>query len=163
MTSTASDPEAAEPPHLGRWLWPIGIVIGVLLLWLSGSAARGRRIAVATAAGVWAATCGILGVILTLLWTVTDHRFAHANENLLLFNPLWLVLAVTLPMFLSRARLPRTTRWLTQLVTYLTLIALIAHIIPLSRQDNLPLIGLTLPVALALSVIVYRHRAGAVV
>lgn len=146
-------PEATQPPALGRWLWPIGILIGALFAWLGiRSAAPGRRgvrIATAVLFSVWAAAAGILGLLLTALWTVTDHRFAHANENLLLFNPLWLILAVTLPMFIMRGRARRITQVLIALCAVLSAIALVAHI-GVSRQENLPVIGLALPAALAI-------------
>jgi len=110
---------------------------------------------------VWAAACGILGVILTLLWTVTDHRFAHQNENLLLFNPLWLVLSVTLPMYMLRGRMARTTQVVAYVAAALSLLALVTHVVRLSRQDNLPIIGLALPTAIALSLVVFmRDRIG---
>jgi hypothetical protein len=99
-------------------------------------------------------------VILTALWTVTDHRFAHANENLLLFNPLWLVAAVVLPMFILRGRASMLTRRLMTLLMSLGVLALVAHLVTLSRQHNLEIIGLALPVLLALTfVVVSGHSA----
>lgn len=154
--------EPTDAPHLGPWLWLAGLVVAALLVWLGGSpetpGKRIARIAGASLAAVWAVACGILGVILTLLWTVTDHRFAHQNENLLLFNPFWLVLVVALPVYMLRGGFPRTTQWLVRAVALLSLVALAAHALTLSRQDNLPIIGLALPPALALAIIVERAR-----
>src|SRR5205085_6428416 len=136
------------------WLWIVGIVLGGLFVLLGIRAldgGRGLRIGAAIVFGVWAFAAGILGAILTLLWTVTDHRFAHANENLLLFNPLWLVLAVLLPIYAMRGRASRATRQLITIVTSLGVLALVAHIVTLSRQDNLAIIGLALPVSTALA------------
>jgi hypothetical protein len=154
-------PEPTSPPPLGRWLWPIGIVIGLLFGWACGE--RARRTARVTAAvmtaavmtGVWAAVCGILGVVLAYLWFGTDHRFAHSNENLLLFNPLWLALAVLLPMYVVRDRFRRVTMWLLSATAVLALLALVIHA-GLSRQDNLPLVGLALPAAIAMRHALFR-------
>jgi hypothetical protein len=99
-------------------------------------------------------------VILTLLWTATDHRFAYANENLLLFNPLWLVLAVTLPMTIVRGRALLVTDRLLLTVLALDGVALIAHVVGVSRQDNLATIGLSLLPALGLILATRRARAG---
>lgn len=152
LFQSSRPPEPTTAPSFA-WLWIVGVGVAALLAWLGVSAVRratpgGVRTAAAIAFSTWAALCGLLGLVLTLLWTITDHRFAHANENLLLFNPLWLVLAVLLPMYLLRGKAPRTTRGFVRAVTVCALIALIAHGIRLSHQDNLTVIGLALPAAL---------------
>lgn len=144
-------PEPTAPPKFA-WLYAAGVVIALLFVWLGLATRTGAAIAF----GVWSALCGILGVLLTLLWTITDHRFAYANENLLLFNPLWLVLAVLLPLWAMRDRTPRFTKELLYTVSVLSVIALVAHV-ALSRQNNLPVIGLALPPALALAFVVAKR------
>jgi hypothetical protein len=149
-------PEAATPPSFA-WLWGLGVGIGALFLVVGFAArdSRAARIVAATLYSIWAAICGLLGVLLTLLWTVTDHRFAHQNENLLLFHPLWLVLAVALPMTIVRRRdVAGTTRWLSVFLAASAL-ALVAHA-GLSRQMNLSVIGLALPPVAALWLVVRR-------
>jgi hypothetical protein len=69
--------------------------------WLSVS---GKRRTASFAFTTFAVVAGILGLLLTLLWAVTDHVSAHANENLLLFNPLWLVLAFPLSSSMWKGR-----------------------------------------------------------
>ncbi|HEU4787077.1 MAG TPA: hypothetical protein VFS57_06705, partial [Gemmatimonadaceae bacterium] len=101
---------------------------------------------------------GLLGAILTLLWSVTDHVFAHANENLFLFNPLWLVMVVLLPLYLWSGRAERFTRSLIILLMVLTVAALAAHATGLSAQQNLPVIGLALPPVLAIAAVAARRR-----
>lgn len=142
------EPEPSSPPPLGRWLWPIGIVIGLLFV-LAGARTEQAavRVAAALGAALWATVCGVLGVVLAFLWLGTDHRFAHYNENVLLFNPLWLPLVVLLPMFMLRGRPSRATTWLTYAVAALAVLALLMHA-GVSRQSNLPIIGLALPVTL---------------
>jgi hypothetical protein len=167
VSRTHRDP--AKPPNYIVGFLLIGIAIGVMFLVLGGAIgrdARGARTVAAILMGVWCFIAGVLGLLLTLLWTVTNHRFAYYNENLLLFNPIWLVLLVLVPMRLTRARArdsrSAVVRWTNALVTIvaaLSGVALLLHIIMLSRQDNLAIIGLALPPALALAWVL--PRAGA--
>ena len=146
-------PEPSQPPPLGEWLTIVGVVVAVVFLILGVAAARGSRggqIASSIVFAVWAFAAGILGTLLTLLWTITDHRFAYRNENLLLFNPLWLVLAVLLAVYMWSGRAAGATRTLAYTLAALGVIALLAHL-GLSRQVNLPVIGLGLPPALAIA------------
>jgi hypothetical protein len=108
---------------------------------------------------VWSFGAGILGVLLALLWGVTDHMFAHRNENLLLFNPLWLVLAVLVPMTAVKGRMSRVTRWLTFFLAALAVVALLLHLIGLSREANWEIIAFGLPPILALAWAVHRGTA----
>ncbi|MEO6878562.1 MAG: hypothetical protein ABI205_08795, partial [Gemmatimonadaceae bacterium] len=86
---------------------------------------------------------------------------AHANENVLLFNPLWLVLAVLLPIYLVTGRAARATRMLAMFLAGLGVLALAAHVVGLSRLSNLAIIGLALPASLAIAWIMTRARAAA--
>jgi hypothetical protein len=152
-------PEPQAPPRF-VWLWPVGAVLGVLLA-AFGYAARkpgAGRITAATIFAIWSAVYGILGEMLTILWECTDHRFAHSNENLLLFNPLWLILAVTLPMTVLRGRAVTLSTRLLYVLAGLGVIALLAHAVGLSRQQNLAVIGLGLLPAIGLVIAIRQAR-----
>jgi hypothetical protein len=154
-------PEPVTPPDLGVWLLLAGMIVAALVVWAglaSSSGSRPARAAVATVTAVWALFAGLLGVILTLLWTVTDHVFAHANENLLLFNPLWLAMVVLLPLYLWSGRAERVTRSASIGLMILAVAALAMHATGLSAQDNLAVVGLALPPALAIAIITARPR-----
>ncbi|MEO7085415.1 MAG: DUF4105 domain-containing protein [Gemmatimonadaceae bacterium] len=147
-------PEPEAPPNMAPWLLAVGLVIGGVFAWLGARAIAGKHGASAAAAvlfGVWSLVAGLLGVVLTILWTVTDHDFAHRNENLLLFNPLWLLLVVLLPLALMRGRAAAFARRLSMALAVLTVLGLVAHLVLLSRQTNLALVGLALPPALAIA------------
>jgi len=147
-------PEAESPPNLAPWLTTIGLILAVVFAWLGLRAANGSRAArlgAAIAMSIWCVVAGLLGVLLTLLWTVTDHVFAHHNENLLLFNPLWLVLAVLIAITTWSGRAARWTRLFAFGLAGLSAIALLAHLVMLSSQVNLAVIGLALPPALAIA------------
>jgi hypothetical protein len=159
QSSRPAEPEDA--PRFG-WLWIAGAVLGVVFVALGAMSrsSRGARIGAATVLAIWSAVCGIVGVLVAVLWAFTDHRFAHANENLLLFHPLWLILAVSLPMTVSSGRAAKLTRRLLMVCVGLAVVALVVHVIGVSRQSNTALIGLTLLPAVGMLVVARRSTAG---
>jgi hypothetical protein len=162
LLPTVRHPEASAPPHWMATFVILGLVIAALFIVVGWRAARGSvpaRFTAGTFFAVWSFGAGVLGLILTLLWTVTDHMFAHRNENLLLFNPLWLILAVLVPMSAVRGRLSRATRWLTFLLAALAVIALLMHVLGISRESNGEVIAFCLPPTLALAWAVHRGTA----
>ncbi|HEX7019411.1 MAG TPA: DUF4105 domain-containing protein [Gemmatimonadaceae bacterium] len=154
-------PEPSKPPALMLPFLAIGVIVSALFAWL-GARARSMdasavaRWTAATVLGAWSLLAGILGTLLTLMWTVTDHIFTHRNENLLLFNPLWIVLGVMLIVSLGSARWERDTRAVAVLATVLACLAPLAHLVRLSSQVNLPVIALALPPALAIAWVTAR-------
>ena len=146
-------PEPAEPPTLWPALLAMGVLIAVLIV-ASARAGMGStppRVAAVTFVAGWSLIIGLVGTVLTLLWVATDHVAAHANENVLLFNPLWLVVAIGLPFGLARRRVGRFVRGVTFVAAVLAWCALLLHLTMLSRQSNWPLIALTLPPAFAIA------------
>jgi hypothetical protein len=157
QSSRPPDPQA--PPGFG-WLWIVGGVIGAMFIGLGVLAEDSRVVTRAAAAvfGIWAAVSGIVGLLVSALWAFTDHKFAYANENLLLFHPLWLIVAVTLPMLLLGGRGRRLTEGLLAAFVSLAGIGLLLHLVGLSRQSNMAIIGLALLPALGLLIVVRRWR-----
>ena len=157
-------PEPARPPALLIPFLAIGLVVAALFAWLgaraqSVEASAGARWTAALVLGAWSIIAGILGTLLTLMWTLTDHVFTHRNENLLLFNPLWLLLGVMLIVSIGRVRWERNTRAAAVLLAVLACLALVAHLVRLSSQVNLPVIVLALPPALAIAWVTARRSA----
>ena len=162
LLGTITHPEPSAPPRWMPAFLTIGLVLAAIFVVVGGRAAHGSagaRIAAGTLFAIWSFGAGFLGVLLALLWGVTDHHFAHRNENLLLFNPLWLILAVLAPMTAVKGRLSRFTRSLTFLVAALGVIALLMHLTGLSREANMEIIALALPPTLALAWAVRRGTA----
>jgi hypothetical protein len=158
-------PPPAAPPDL-RWpLLVAGLVLAALLGWSGrtrlprgNTPARTQRVAriVFAATGTaWLVFAGLAGILLAVLWAFTAHRSAWANENLLLFNPLALLL---LPA-VWRAHVPRFTRGLVVLMAAAALFALLAKILPGFDQRNLPWIAFALPPWLALLYALLFRRA----
>lgn len=157
LFQSTQPPEEHTVPTF-RWLWLAGGVLAVLFAALAAAArrSRGGRVVAGITFSVWAAISGLLGVLVAALWLFTDHRFAHANENLLVFNPLWLILAVTLPMTVVSGRARAVTQRVLGVCVVLAAIALVMHLVGLSRQSNLPVVGFALLPAIALLMVTRR-------
>jgi hypothetical protein len=138
-------PEPAEGPR--RW-WPwllagLALAIGVLAL-----AQRRPRVLAAGAVAAWS-LLGLLGALLAFLWLGTEHRFAWANANLLLFDPLCLLLIPGgWPIARGRTTSPRF-RIVLALVAIAALATLPLQLVP-QPQAQAPWIALLLPLHLAL-------------
>jgi hypothetical protein len=146
------EPEPAAPPPLGRLLLATSVIFIAIVGVLATRRSRGPRLVAAILVGVSAILAGIIGTILTLLWTLTDHVAAHNNENLLLINPLWFG-AIGIAIVIARSRGGRVPRLVARVLLGLTTIALLLHVVGLSRQDNWAVIALVLPIALGFVVL----------
>ncbi len=146
-------PEATAPPRLAAWLLLIGMFVAGVIIWLASRAgrSRGARVALTIVTTTWCIIAGLLGALLTILWTATDHFFAHANENLLVFNPLWLVLGVLIAVYFTTGRSARVTGYLAVVLAGLCVLALLSHLVMVSRQANLAIIGLAILPAIAIA------------
>jgi hypothetical protein len=138
------------PQEAPNWRWRfLGLGIGLAVLVLIGA----RRAPRTTAAlsGVFWVLCGIAGLGLAAIWGFTEHRAIWGNENLLLTDPLCLLL---LPgaFFLARGRLPpRWHRHLLLLVALIAGVALFLKFLPFRIEGNGDWIALFLPIHLALA------------
>jgi hypothetical protein len=139
---------APEPPERPRPWWPwllAGVALGAAVLL---SARRAPRALGAAAAVFWLASA-LPGLLMLFLWFGTEHRFAWTNENLLLFDPLCLLL---LPgaWRIAGGRAPGAWfRRILAAVAALAVAALLLKWVMLFSQVNEPWIALLLPVHLA--------------
>ena len=145
-------PEPAEAQR--RW-WP-WLLWGLALAALVLAAGRHRPRALAAAALPLWTLLGLVGLLLAFLWMGTEHRFAWANANLLLFDPLCLAL---LPggwrIARGRAAGPRFALWLA-LVAGAALLTLPLQLLP-QPQYQAPWIALLLPLHLSLLLALRRR------
>lgn len=149
---------APEPQAQARRLWPwltIGLGMSALLLALArGAPARALWVALP----LWTVG-GLLGVVMLFLWCCTAHRAGWANHNLLLFDPLSLLLwpgAVRL----LRGRAPgRAFRGLLIAILAGAALSLFLLWLPVQPQRNAPWIALMLPIHATLAWIFLRRRA----
>ena len=141
------------PPDL-RWpLLAVGLFCGIALA-LAGwfrRCSRAARYGFAFGGALYALLAGIAGVGMTILWVFTAHRAAWANQNLLLFDPLALLLIPgMLKLARSDARVSRLVFVLVFLMTLAAIAALIVNLTGWLTQRNLPWILLALPIWLGL-------------
>lgn len=141
---------APEPRDTPRpwWPWALwGVGIALLLRWLGQ---RRPRLLVALAVPFWL-LAGIGGLVLAYLWLFTQHWAAWGNQNLLLLNPLCLLLLPGGVLILFKrdpGRLFRAAAWL---VVAAAGVALLLKWVQLFSQDNLRWVMLLLPIHFALA------------
>ncbi len=144
-----------EPKEKQRSWWPwmlVGLAVAAALC----AARRKPRLIGGFALPFWL-FCAVAGGLLTFLWGFSEHQAAWANRNLLLLNPLALLL---LPgaWSLLRGRQPRA--WFRVILWSLTGIALLAlplHWLSLQAQFNMQWIVLLLPIHVALAFLLARR------
>lgn len=151
VTSTRSPVDQAPP----SWMW-IYLLAGVTLAGLFATLGTGAvssaflRRGVLTVATVWSLVGGVIGTILVFL-LFTDHTFAYWNENLFLFHPLLLGMAVLLPLSAMQPRWRGAARRVAVVVAGVALLGLAWQLAPASRHSNGIFFALALPGYLALA------------
>ena len=136
---------APEPPSVPRPWWPWALAGVMIALAALLAARRAPRAVAAVALPFWGA-CAALGALMLFIWFFTAHRFGWANHNLLLFNPLCLLL---LPGGWRITRSRTAGAWFDRclfVVAACTVVALFMLWLPLVPQRNAPWIALLLPV-----------------
>lgn len=152
-------PASQTPP---AWLFGyliVGLVLAGGLLWLGGNAAgsKGSRVGFAALATFWTCLIGVLGTVLFGIVTATDHTAAYWNENLFLFNPLSLALAVAVPLLAAGVGwIRRPAVVLAAAVAGLSALGFVAQALPWLGQVNGQLYALVLLPNIAVGVVVYR-------
>jgi len=144
-----------DPPQPPDWRLPFllaGLGIGALLLLLAAQRRRrAARLGFAVLAAAWSLLCGVCGLLLLAIWFLTQHWAGWHNENLLLLDPLCLLL---LPAAAASARAGwKPGAWalrLAWIVAALAAFSLLLRLVPGCHQANLPWILLLLPPHLAL-------------
>lgn len=136
------------PYPLGYAL-PVAAVSGALCLLLFALARSPRpraALVFAFAACAFALVAGLGGLLLGALWLLTEHVSAWRNENLLLLDPLLLLLLPALWRTRHTGATPgRVARGLAWLVLLLALAALALKVLPWFAQNNAVWIALLLP------------------
>ena len=153
---------AAEPAEAPRrwWPWLLAGLAAAVALTLIGR--RHPRAVAAIALPFWV-LCAIAGGLLMYLWGFSEHWAAWRNHNLLLLNPLCVLL---LPGAIAVLRRRNPGRWFRGTLTVVALCALFAWFVQwlpfaFGYQFNQPWIALLLPIHLALAYVFKRsHHAG---
>ncbi len=129
---------AAHPPVTTPWLLLAGLFLAALMM-VPALKRKPGRVALWTLKA-WALAIATAGACLLFLWCCSGHQAAWANANLLLFNPLVLVLWMSARRSLARAG---------AMLIILGLLAALAMALWPGGQWNLDLVALMLPVQMA--------------
>ncbi|HRO27162.1 MAG TPA: DUF4105 domain-containing protein [Luteimonas sp.] len=141
---------APEPPEAPRPWWP-WLLAGLALAFALRALGRRRPATLAAIALPFWTLCAVLGGLMLFLWGFTEHRFAWANQNLLLLSPLCLLLWPG-GWRITRGRAPGSVfRALAWLVALGTVLALFLHLMPVLPQRNAHWIALLMPIHVALA------------
>jgi hypothetical protein len=151
-TASRREPVPAQPPAYGPWCLALGLALGagaLALAYRARAGARWARVSLGVQQALLGFVLGLPGLLLMLMWLFTEHTVTHRNENILLANPLSLLV---LPLGISLARgNPRAwgrlrAVWIALAVT--GLLAVVLKVLPAFDQDNGRLIALLLPISL---------------
>ena len=130
-----------------------GLAFAALLVAL-GYKIRGRVVSTGLVL-LWSLVVGIVGLLLFLLWTVTQHSAAHANQNLFFVNPLWFGVAILVPM----ARLARRTRdallLIVRICVGLTVVGAVVALTPWGQPSG-AIAAFAVPVNIGIYLLVLR-------
>ncbi|KLD69942.1 lipoprotein N-acyltransferase Lnb domain-containing protein [Xanthomonas pisi] len=141
---------APEPAEQQRHWWPwllTGLIVAAGVLALR----RKPRLLAGLALPFWL-LCAIGGGLLVYLWGFTAHQSAWANRNLLLVNPLCVLLLIGGLQWLRGRRPGRWFDGLRWAVAAGALLALVIHWLSFQAQDNLQWVMLLLPIHVALAI-----------
>ncbi|MBW3572609.1 MAG: DUF4105 domain-containing protein [Gemmatimonadetes bacterium] len=159
LSAEGRDGPLREPPPATQFFIVAGVLIACLLLATAMVAHRSAaaRLAYAAVSALWLLFAGTAGVLLVGLWAFTNHEIAYRNENLLQLSPLALPLVVLVPCVAYGARWAARPAWiLSAAVAALSLLGLVMQVLPGLDQRNAHIIGVALPVNLALAWTVRR-------
>ncbi len=150
----ARPPKPDRPPDWAPMFALVGILTGggLFLLGLGSRRWSAARVTIGVVSAILGLVLGLLGIILVLLWVATDHRAAHANENILQLAP-WALALVVVGVQVALGRDPAARRAATLAVAAagLSTLGVFAKVLATFRQDNWAFILLMLPVWLGLA------------
>lgn len=148
---------AAEPPEAPRrwWPWLIAGLAAAVAIALVGR--RHPRVIAALALPFWL-LCAIAGGLLVYLWGFSEHWAAWRNHNLLLLNPLCLLLLPGAIAVLRRRNPGRLFRGVSTAVALCALFAWFVQWLPFAfgYQYNQSWVALLLPIHLTLAYVFKR-------
>ncbi len=157
--------ERAAAPVAPLSLWAPLLAAGVATAAAIVLLARWRQVFAARAALTLIAAslslaAGLLGLVMLAAWVFTEHWGMWDNQNLLLANPLLLLLMA--PWFASR-RAPWRPGPLACVLAGATALMAVASLLikwlpGVPRQENLAWIGLFLPIHLAFAIVLWTQR-----
>jgi thiamine transporter ThiT len=135
------------PPDLRL---PLGIA-GLIFAALTIVAWRRAKTVYALLGSVFLIFAGLSGLLMLMLWTLTEHHSAWSNANLLLFNPLAFIFIGSLWRARRSIQPSRLVNGMLMVQLLALIIALLLHLLSGVVQQNQPWILFALPCWLALA------------
>ena len=136
------------PPETTRNWWPRYLLASIAVVFLAWGLCRYRPPGLARVLSrSWLVFSGLLGIGMLLLWFGTDHQVARLNMNVLVFSPVWILLA-----FWKGHE--KTT---LQIITAVSLLSLLMNVIP-PQQYTLDVLAAFLPLNMAAAYGLLRSR-----
>jgi hypothetical protein len=150
---------APEPAETVRLQWPWLLAgLGIAMLIVTFTRNRPRLLG-AFGLPLWL-LCGTGGAVLVYLWGFSAHQAAWANHNLLLLNPLCLLLLPAAIMLLRGRNPGKFSRGLIVLVAAAAFIAWFMHWLPFAfpYQNNRAWVALLFPIHAAIAYVCLMRR-----
>jgi hypothetical protein len=151
------DPGRPPPPADVPFAFPFFFLVGLLwggTFFLLANHGAGpstlRRIGILALGGGWSLLAAMSGTLLLAAWLFTDHYFWYANYNLFQVNPLFFPLVAAFPIFLFSGRFPTWAKNLAAFLGIMAVVGLLLGFVPGLGQRNAEILGLTLPINVAL-------------
>jgi hypothetical protein len=130
----------------------VGLALGFVFLlcgWRASTGHEGARWFLHGLGSLWSVVIGTLGTLLLMSWFLTDHLFWSLNENIFQANPSSLFLGIVLLVSL-RYPMSRRSRRIAGVVATVSILGMIAQVLPGFDQVNGEVMALTLPAHLGL-------------
>lgn len=144
-----------EPPNRLPSFLGVGLGVGAMCAFLGrlGIRARSARFAFGKLVAAVGFVLGFIGCFLVGSWAFTPHAVVYRNENVLLFAPFAIALAVLgVGTAIGRPGAIRKTYLIAASALGLALVACLLKLFPWSRQENGALILLLLPIWLGITI-----------
>jgi hypothetical protein len=152
-------PPAAAPDHTMPFILTSLLLAVLLPAGLAASAPRTVRALSATLAASIALLLGLGGLLLLLGWAFTEHWVMQANRNLLLANPLGLLLVPACGRLAANGGVRRWHAALAGMLALSAALALVAPWLPLAPQQHTQWLGLLAPISFALAFVLRPRPA----
>lgn len=149
---------APEPAEAARPWWPWLLAGVALSIALTALGKRQRRAVAAFALPFWL-LCTLAGALMLFIWLGSGHVAGWANRNLLLLDPLCVLLLPAAVRALRGKPISARARWLLRGVAAIAVLGWILHWLPFNAQANVAWVGLLLPVHLALAWVFTMQRS----
>lgn len=156
LAAAQRPPEQKEAQNYVIRFTIAGVLTALVLLILLSLSLTGLGAAKALL-GIMSALLGMVGGLaglgLILAWSVTDHVFMSKNENILQLTPLLLFLGVLFPLAFRVVRIRKTVIALAWTSAGLSVLGFLLQALSTMNQPNGEIIGLVMPIQLALALI----------